>query len=419
MLNTVVIANNFVGPYGGAEMVLQTNAQVLKSKGYTLHFFGSNKQPYFESELPHQALFPPYTDFDALQGLGQKLKALPAILYSRKAKTSFDQFLEVTQPSVVYMHTFAWHLSASVIDSCQQKNIPVIHHVHDPRFFCPNGTLMRGGHTYCEEALCAHQGSHHAIINRCYDGNLAKSAVVATEFELKRLRKTYEKIAHFICPSQAIKTYMQTMGVPAHKITVIPNSIDVPENNEDIHNKPGEYFLYVGRLSKEKGVTTLLNAMRILPSTTKLLIIGTGPEEAACKALAHSHNLHNVTFLGWVNNRQALHQYYRNCIASVLPCNWFEAFGNTILETYAASRPVIASNRGGITELINDGETGFLIQPDNAKVLADKMQWMLDNPNKAIEMGTKGHHLATTRFSSEDRGNKLCQVVEQYAKNTF
>jgi glycosyltransferase involved in cell wall biosynthesis len=374
---TIVLVNAFLGPYGGAEVVVNTTARLLREAGHQVYLFGTNKQPYFEDSLPHQDLFPEYQDFDTIKGPMAALKALPQVFYNRETKRRFKAFLDRVQPDLVHVHGFLWHLSPSVIDACVELGVRVIHHVHDSRLFCPAGTLMRGGEIYCEEALCATGSPLHAVMNRCYDQSLTKSTLVAAEFAFRRLWKTYEKIDHFICPSQALKAYAVKVGIPAEKITVVSNPIDLPVDLTH-PTEPGKYLLYVGRLSKEKGVMTLLEAMRLLPREIPLWIIGTGPEEAKYKAYVREHQLDKVTFLGWVD-RDQLHEYYRNCVATIAPSKCFEAFGYSAIECLLARRPVIANNLGGLSELIVDQQNGYLVHPLLPENLSYKIQAIWDN----------------------------------------
>jgi glycosyltransferase involved in cell wall biosynthesis len=421
----IVMINNFLTHHGGTEVIVETLYNSFRAMGLNVYLFGMDCKPYFEETLPYQDYFPAYTDFDSfasakkplsLAELVKAVKAVIGIFYNQQAKSSLDKLLDEIRPDWVYIHGFVWHLSASILHSCTRRGLPVIHHVHDARLFCPAGTLMKGGKTNCETVLCANHHAGYAIFNRCYNNSMAKSMLVAAEFELKRFFTVYRDIHQFIVPSQALKTHMQTMNIPAEKITVLPNPVDMPE--QPPVTRQGRYFLYVGRLSPEKGLDVLLAAMALLPRDIPLHIVGKGSLEAEYKAYAEEHQLSRVQFLGW-KNAEDLPACYQDSIATIVPSCGFEAFGNVVQESFKAGRPVVASRMGGLPERVNENKTGFLVEPGNPKHLAEKLLMLWDNPELAILMGNQAlensrRFMSSTHFAQEVL--KVMRFVHQPAE---
>jgi glycosyltransferase involved in cell wall biosynthesis len=197
-------------------------------------------------------------------------------------------------------------------------------------------------------------------------------------------------------------------GYNKEKITVINNFI----NDKYLETEPvytnKNYFLYAGRLSKEKGVDILIKTMGLIPEAN-LHIVGTGPDEEEFKKLAETLNLKNIEFSGFKKLTE-LQEEYNNCIATIIPSNYFETFGLTITEAFSRGKPVIGSNIGGIPELIINNETGFTFELENIEDLADKIKFMMDHSEQVIEMGKNARKKVIESFNKETHLNKLLEV---------
>ncbi|MEM0951959.1 MAG: glycosyltransferase family 4 protein [Cyanobacteria bacterium P01_H01_bin.74] len=392
------MVHNFLGPYGGAETVVYKQYDLLKSQGYSVFLFGSNYKPRFFEDLPHEDLFPSHTNYDNLQGVAQKFNALLKPFGNKEAENNFRAFLKEVNPDLVHFHSVFWHLSASVIQPCVEMKIPIVMTLHETRLICPSGTLMRSGQTYCKDLLCATQGAWHAIKHRCYEKSLAKSILVAAEFKYRTVHKLFDQVNQFICPSKALRDLLVHSGVHDSRVSVIPNFIDDSWMDLPKPEKKGNYFLFAGRISREKGLHSLMQALYELDGTVPVKIAGDGPEAANIKKTAKQLNLKNIEFLGFVKS-SAMYSLYQNAIANILPCNWFESFGLSIIESYAAGRPCIASSIGGIADLIDHEKTGYLIPTDNIKALKNAITACVDQPNHTFEMGKLGQTFIKNNFN--------------------
>jgi glycosyltransferase involved in cell wall biosynthesis len=380
----ILIANNFFGPFGGAELAMFLIYQLLRKEGHDVAFFAVNKQPLFETNYPFSQYFPQYTDFDELKGFGSKLKMLPKLFYNPESESKMRAFLRDFKPDLVHCGNLHYHLTPSVLKACQRENIPVVMTLHDPRMMCPAGTLMQNSESYCQDQPCLNGSPLNCINHRCYNKSLLHSGLVTAEFLYKDLHGLYKTVSHFIAPSEALRTLAGKAGLDKQRISVINNCL-APEFMDILPAEQyGNYFLYVGRLSPEKGVKYLIEAMRNLPPTVALRIIGTGPEEAQLKAQAA--DMPNVQFLGFMA-REELIVEYRHCIASIIPSKWFEVFGLTAIETFACGRPVIGSRIGGIQEIIDEGETGFLVPLESSEALSQAMMALIESPELAQHLG--------------------------------
>lgn len=421
----IVLVHNFLSPHGGAERSTYKTYQLLKQSGYDVYLFGTNMQPYFEP-FPHAELFPDYTDYDELSNPLEMVKTVVKPFYNKKAENNFRQFLKIVKPDLVHFGSIHWHLSPSVIKPCVEMNIPTVMTLRESRHICPAGTLLKGDNTYCSEVLCVKHNALQAIKHKCYENNLAKSTLVAFEFAFRQRHKLFHQILHFLCPSQALANLLIANGTDEHIVSVVPNFVDDSWLNQPLSDQPGNYFLYAGRLSREKGVDTLLKSLALTDKNFPLKIAGDGPDTVNLKALASTLGLTNTTFMGVVDG-ESLKPLYRDALATLLPCNWFENFPRSVLESLAMGTGVIGSNIGGIPEMVIHQQTGFLVEPGNINSLANALTDCIANKTQFKSYGLQGYsnvqklynqnvYLAKTLATYEKAFNTPLPLQQHYAK---
>jgi len=219
----------------------------------------------------------------------------------------------------------------------------------------------------------------------------------------------YRKVDHFIAISEFVKKVYIRYGIPEKKITVLHNFISQvgTENTE----KDQELIVYVGRLSPEKGLLTFLRSITLLKSKVRVLIVGDGPQRNILEAFVKD-NLTNVEFLGYVPTDK-IWEIISSARVLVLPSECYEGFGRVIVEAYACGVPIVASNIGGIPEIVEDGVTGRLFVPGDPFDLAEKLEWILGLPEKHIrDMKKYVREVASTRFNKNTYLRKLINIYE-------
>ena len=199
-------------------------------------------------------------------------------------------------------------------------------------------------------------------------------------------------------------------GVAEKKIFIRPNFISAPTWNSSQQGE-GDYVVFLGRLSKEKGVHTLLRAFEKLPDV-KLKIVGSGGIEDELKAYVQQKGLRNIEFLGHKSGDEKW-AVLRGALFAVVPSEWYENFPISVLEHYAASKPVIASRIGGLPYIVEDGKTGYLHEAGNADDLASKVRQMLSDPGHAAKMGRIGRELVETRYGAEQGYTNLMNIFSK------
>lgn len=404
----ILLVNTMFGPFGGAEEFTLSLYNLLAEKGHDVDVFATNKTPYYNinKELKTE-FFPEYTNYSNLNGFNKIFLNLVRRNYNFEAKAKFDKFLRLVKPDIIH---FQMPLAFSLFDALKEhSNIPIVHTLHGPLYFCPT-VLTRNPRNYCKEEHCVSGNYIHCIKNKCQGNSYLKSSNAAMRVFIQRRLASHKKINQFTTPSADLKRLAVNAGIPGEKITVIPNFADKEcFNNEPNYSNKG-YFLYAGRLSLEKGVDYLIKAFSELPPEIKLRIVGTGPEEAHLKQQAK--NLSNVEFVGF-KPRNELVKEYDNCIASLLTCNWFENCPISVIDSLCFGKPVIASKVGGLPELVENNKTGYLVETGDIQQIKDSIIKLYENPQLAIEMGQKAREKAETQYTKEVFYNGLIEVYEK------
>ncbi len=354
----VLIINKFHYKKGGAERAYFDTARILAENGNEVAFF-SMEHPNNEGSTCESFFASPVDYLDDQQSFFSKAKAGLRIIWNFEASQKLEALIQEFKPDVAHLHNTYHQLSPSILWTLKKHRVPIVMTLHDYKAVSPNYSLFAQGKIWFSTS------GWRCLVDRVVKDSLVKSAVCAVETWLHRLIRSYAKVDRFIAPSRfLIKTYKE-LGFP-YLIQHVPQPLD-PFPLPPTEFGTGEYFLFVGRLSPEKGVETLLQAFAQLPNE-KLVIVGTGPEEVALKEYQETQGLSNVVFLGFQTG-ETLDDIFRGAKAFILPSVWYENMPYVMLEAFSFGKPVIGSNLGGIPERVQDGSNGFLFETGNAESL--------------------------------------------------
>lgn len=390
--------NNYFYRRGGAEAIFLDHMSLFEDIGWDAVPFAmqhpdnlpSDWSRYFVSEIEYGR------ESSALT----KVKQAAKIIYSREAQQNLNQLLEAAKPDIAHAHNVYHHLSPSIFATLKQHNIPVVMTVHDLKLACPAYKMLVDGHV-CEQ--CKGGRIYNVVANRCIKGSVSLSGLVFVETAVHRMLGLYRnKVDRFVVPSRFYREKLIEWGWPPEQLVYIPNFVETD------HLKPvyeaQDYLLFAGRLAPEKGLKTLITAAA--KSGVKLIIAGTGPDEAELKALAAELNA-PVVFAGYVTGEK-LHRLIGEARALVLPSEWYENAPVSILEAYALGTPVIGARIGGIPEMIREGETGLTAEAGNADDLAAQLSRMAAMPlAERNRMGLAGREWILNEFSAEAYRNRM------------
>jgi len=205
---------------------------------------------------------------------------------------------------------------------------------------------------------------------------------------------------------------MVRSGAPASKIVRLAPVLIDPRQVSDPVSQKAATVLYAGRLTAEKGITHLIQALASIQSDWRLLVAGEGPERKPCQALAEQLGVADrIEFLGWLDSHE-MAQRYQQCIVVAFPSLWPEPFGRVGPEAFVHGRPVVAYATGGIPDWLVDGETGFLVTPGDITQLSQRLQQILESPGLCQRLGEQAQRIALTQWNSDDHIAQLLRVFD-------
>ncbi|HBU07484.1 MAG TPA: glycosyltransferase family 1 protein [Candidatus Magasanikbacteria bacterium] len=333
----ILLVNKYWYLRGGAERVVLETKQLLEQAGHIVEIFGMNHPENIFSNK----YFIDFIDYRKMTGW-QKIKSAGKMIYNKKAKENFTQLVNDFEPDVVHFHNIYHQLSFSLLDIIKEKNIPSVMTLHDYKMISPNYSLFHHGKIADEICGCNY---YRCVFNNCME-DYANSLIATIEAYWRKFKKYSSYIDLYISPSEFLKNKFVKCGWDEKKVVVINNPVSVSETEI----QTGDYITFVGRLSKEKGVDVLLQAMALIPNIP-LYIIGIGPAEEKLKKYVEENNLKNVKFCGFKSG-QELTDLITKARLVVVPSIWYENYPMVVLEAKAMGKVVLASKIGGLIELL-------------------------------------------------------------------
>lgn len=395
----IAMANNYLYLRGGAERVMFDEKRWLEQAGHEVVPFGQSTDR--DGVLDHADLFPPAVDSGSLRGL-RKLNGAVRVIRNGLAASRFALFLERVRPDIVHCHNIYGGLTTSILDVCRRMRVPCVLTLHDYKLTCPSYLMLHGG-KICQR--CAGGRFWQCTATACHKHNLAASLVSTFEAYYNEWFRKYRRVDYLIAPSHFMVEKMLAHGLPAGKLLCIPNGIDPSQYVPSYED--GGYMLFLGRLSREKGVRTLIDA--IAGTAVRIKIVGDGPEREQLASTVRERNLKNVSLEGYRFGME-LTELVRGAMCIVVPSEWCENASMTVLEAMAYGKPIIASRVGGIPEQIEDGVTGILVAPRNSVELRAAILTLAEDRDGRIAMGRKARARLETCFSLQRHGESLRKV---------
>lgn len=388
----ILIFHNWYQQAGGEDSVVRAEMRVLGDHGHDVSLLDADNK--------------------VISGLGAKVRTATNVAHSPEAYAHVQRELERMRPEVVHVHNFFPLLTPAVLDACRDAGVPIVHTLHNFRLLCPAATMLRDGQP-CE--LCLTGSVFNAIRHRCYRHSYAGSAAVAWMVSVHRHLMTFQrKVDRFIALTEFEKTVFVRAGFPAEHIAVrSPGTPDPGLPYGDRRRRPREgherYALFLGRLSPEKGVETLLRAWRDV--SMELRIAGAGPLVHAVRA-ADRDPRERVRYLGELDSHQVSMQLH-GADFLVMPSECNETFGMVIAEAFAHGVPVLATGIGGVGEIVRPGVNGLLYEPRNRRDLASKAIWIAQHPDERERMGQAARATYEAQFTEERSYERLMAIYHE------
>ncbi|MBU0497560.1 MAG: glycosyltransferase [Candidatus Thermoplasmatota archaeon] len=395
----VLLINKFYFLKGGAEKHFFDVKDLLEKNGHEVVVFSMKHEKNETS--PYEKYFVSNVDFKNVRFDKNGLRTAGRMFYSFEAERKISQLIKKEKPDIAHVHNIYHQISPSVLLALKKHSIPIVLTMHDYKILCPNYLFFTKG-KICER--CRGYNYWQAIKYRCLKNSMPASTLACIEMYFHKIFKIYEDSVNvFISPSQFLIKKIREWDVPIIEIRHLPNFVNLEEAE---YVKPGNYFLYFGRLSREKGLKTLVEAAK--GQSFKLKIAGIGPMENELKKKVSEENINNIEFLGYKSGND-LKEIIKNSLAVVVPSEWYENQPLTILEASVFGKPAIGSNVGGIPEMINDGKSGYLFETGSIKDLREKMNRLNTDYKLVADMGQEAFKFAQSR-SSEEYYKKLNKI---------
>jgi glycosyltransferase involved in cell wall biosynthesis len=338
---------------------------LLKQRGHEQMIFSMHDPKNEES--PYSKYFAEHFDVNEAKSLGQKLKLVPKVIYNKDAAKKLDTLLKTERPDVAHVHNFYNYLTPSILDVLEKHKIPSIHKLSNYKIICPNYQL------YTEGAPCTRcKGGkfYNAVIHTCMKDSKAASLLAAIDSYYHYFRNSYDKIDYYIASSDFSKELFASFGIPDEKLYLLRN-IHTTHGYGYVEKKD-PYFLFAGRLDKDKGVMNFLEAISKLRnhevfSQYGVKIMGKGADKERLEEYVRDHDLENIVeFVGFhKNGTESWKELMSKASLFVHPAVFYDQSPNSVSEATGFGVPVIASDRGGSKELIEHGRSGFVYSADD------------------------------------------------------
>lgn len=338
--------------------------------------------------------------------LWRRARMLQQVPDNREIVRELTSLVQKVKPDVAHVHNVFPMISVGVYEALHSLGVPVVQTVHNYRFLCPNGTFYVDG-AVCED--CSTENFTPCVRKKCMRGSRIVSHYYARAISHGWITKSFSTaVTRFLALNQFTADRLQHAGITNDKISICPNFVTVPDEAAE-HKEP--FALYLGRLSQEKGLWTLLKSVATLPEGMQVVIAGTGPLESELRRYVDICLQGRVLFAGYVSGREKF-DLIRRAACVVVPSEWYENCPISVLEALACGTAVVASSIGGLPELVCEGKSGFLFEPGSENQLTSAMNKYIQYPELAVEHGAAARLIARKYFDAEVHYRKLKDIYE-------
>ena len=373
---------------GGEDQVFAQEAGLLRSHGHQVVLYEASN--------------------DQVNG-GNPLVLLGNTIWNRRTHQELQALIEREQPDIVHVHNTFSVISPAVYYAAGEAGIPVVQTLHNYRLLCPTATLFRAGQV-CEDCV-GRAIPWPGVVHGCYRGSRPATAAAAAMLAIHNYKQTWnEAVSAYIALSDFARDKFIQGGIPAAKIFVKPNFLEAdPGVGDGMGEARGNYAFFAGRLTPEKGISTLLEAWRKLGAELPLQIAGDGPMGPQVERAAAESG--QVRWLKWLPRAEIL-QKMKDASLLVLPSTWYEGFPMILAEAFAIGLPVIASDLGSMSSIVDHRRTGLHFRAGCSSDLVDQVRWLRAHPAEAALMRTQARREYEGKYTGETNYAQLIGIYE-------
>jgi glycosyltransferase involved in cell wall biosynthesis len=384
-MRILLVHNRYQSP-GGEDVVVQAERTMLENHGHEVSLLEA--------------------DNAEISGALKRISTGFNAVHSRASKKRVAAELARFRPMIMHVHNFFPLFSPAIYYAAHEAGVAVVQTLHNYRLLCPNALLLRDGRI-CEDCL-GKAIPAPGVLHACYRGSRAASASIASMLALHRALGTWRTMVDaYIALTEFGREKFIQGGLPADRLFVKPNFV---QSISSAGQRYGEFAVFIGRLTEEKGIRTLLSAWRELGGKMRLKIAGDGPLRAEVEAVARC--MKEVELLGHVA-REGVAELLRRAHVLIVPSLWYEGFPIVVAEAFAAGVPVIASNLGGLGELVHPGRTGLHTRPGDAENLAAKVEWLVTHEEERQRMGGAARREFELRYTADRNYEMLLTIYNR------
>jgi len=381
----LVIHNRYLEP-GGEDSVVNAEVALLRSNGHRVLQYARHNRELAQFSNMRKAILPLTTTWDY------------------ESYSELRCLIRHERPAIAHCHNLLPLLSPAVYYACAAEGIPLVQTAHNYRLVCPGGNFFHNNQR-CDTC----QGSLlRATLRGCYRDSRMRTGVVTLMLATHRVLRTWQKMVDtYIAPSEFCRALMTQHGLPANKIVAKPHfAPEIFPQRDGL----GDYAIFVGRLSEEKGILQLLELWRGF-ADIPLLVVGSGPLEQHARQVVQDSQLSNISFTGSLPHHETL-ECIRKARFLVAPSRCYETFGMTVLEAMACGVPSIVPRTGALQELVCDGRTGFHVDVADREQFSAVVRIMWSHALATQEMGRAARRRCIEHYSADSNYDKLIAIYE-------
>ncbi len=387
----ILIVHNEYRLSGGEDGVVQSEKGILERAG-------NNVLAYVRSNC----------EIDERTMVG-RIQGARNTVWSSASKAQFTSTLVTFRPDIVHVHNTFALISPSIYLACKEANVPVIQTLHNYRLICPGATLFRNGRLCME---CVGHSSFRGALYGCYHGSRVHTAAVAVMLEAHKLIGTWQNLIHtYIALTAFSRDKFIDGGLPPSKIVIKPNFLDIdPGAKESV----GEYALFLGRFSVEKGVSTMCESWERLPRNIPLVCVGDGPLRSSLEQRARAKGMTNISFLGQRSKEEVM-DLLKGARFLVLPSEWPEQFPLVTVEAFGCGVPVICSNAPSLDTIVHDGVSGLIFRAADCEDLCEKVHFAWEHPELMLQYGRNARQEYLSKYCASVNLAMLMNIYRRAA----
>jgi glycosyltransferase involved in cell wall biosynthesis len=396
----VLLVNKFHYIKSGSERVYFDTKKVLEEKGHEVVCFSMQDERNLPSD--QSEFFVPNVDFSNTKGWFKKSLRF---LYYPEAARRLEKLIEQEKPDIAHLHNIYHQLTYSILKPLRKHKIPVVHTLHDYQVIAPNYHLYSHGSI---DEICKKRKYYRCVFRKCVRASFLPSLLATLEAYLNWFMGFAKKVDLYISPSNFLITKFREWGFKP-EMKVINNFVHCDEFVPEY--TPGDYLLYFGRISKEKGIMTLIRAVKKLPDV-KLKIVGLGPQKEMIESYLKKKQIKNVEVLG-PRYSDDLFNIVKKARMIVSPSRWFENYPMSILEAMALGKPILASDIGGQTEMVTKGYNGWLVKPSSIVELREQIRKVYNDVHLIEQYGRNARRTIEQKNCAEVYARQIIETYNQ------